>query len=285
MIQLETTTHTMSLSLLILTLLASKQFSVLPNGIIKALVLNAVMFNNAFPDKHGISQELSPREIVLRWQLSVEKHMRAQFGSFCVAYDNPSPNETNRDVSRGQDAICLGPTGNMQEGTYKFLCLERKRLIKRRKFKEFPMTDSIIKKVNQWGARDKQGGRLRFYNRNNEQFDLDESNEVLIEDNAPEVEAMHPDIPAKIPGVGLESGYSHLAVTQAIEEPEQPEEPTIKYQAAAAAANANFGPREVENLRGSRMAGVGGNNFQNITVNMNLIPANEGEIKERGNDK
>ncbi|KAL7531143.1 hypothetical protein ACHAXR_008885 [Thalassiosira sp. AJA248-18] len=79
---------------------ADMEFSILPNSIIKALVIHAVMFMNAYPDKQGISQELSPREIVLQWQLCAKKHMRAQFGSFCVAYDDPSPNETNRQVSR-----------------------------------------------------------------------------------------------------------------------------------------------------------------------------------------
>jgi hypothetical protein len=48
--------------------------AVLPNVIIKQLVLHSVMFLNAFPDKQGISKELSPREIILRWQLDFKCH-------------------------------------------------------------------------------------------------------------------------------------------------------------------------------------------------------------------
>jgi len=49
---------------------ADMPFSILPNAIIKALVIHAVMWMNAWPDKQGVSQEYYPRESVLRWQLS-----------------------------------------------------------------------------------------------------------------------------------------------------------------------------------------------------------------------
>ena len=42
---------------------ADMRFSSLPNSVIKALVIHAVMFINAFPDKQGISQELSIKEL------------------------------------------------------------------------------------------------------------------------------------------------------------------------------------------------------------------------------
>ena len=41
----------------------------LPSIIIKRMVLNAVLFLNAYVDKQGISEEYSPRELILRWQL------------------------------------------------------------------------------------------------------------------------------------------------------------------------------------------------------------------------
>ena len=118
------------------------KFNILPNSIIRALVIHAAMFMNSYQDKQGISQEFSPRELVLRWQLCTKKHIRAQFGSFCVTYDVPSPNETNRQDSRARYAICLGPTGNFQ-GTHKFLCLQSKRIIKRRDFNRIPGISDI----------------------------------------------------------------------------------------------------------------------------------------------
>ena len=60
------------------------------------MVINAVMLLNAYPDAQGISQELSPLELILRWQLDSEIHCKAQFGSYCVAYDEPDAHETNR---------------------------------------------------------------------------------------------------------------------------------------------------------------------------------------------
>mgnify|MGYP003325905523 CR=1 FL=1 len=44
---------------------ADTPFKIMPNVMIKSLVLMAVMFMNAYPDKQGISQEFSPRELVL----------------------------------------------------------------------------------------------------------------------------------------------------------------------------------------------------------------------------
>ncbi len=58
--------------------------------IIKALVIHAVMFLNAFPDPQGISKELSPCELVLLWQPSYSKHCGGQFGSFCQVCDKPT---------------------------------------------------------------------------------------------------------------------------------------------------------------------------------------------------
>ena len=46
---------------------ATLPYKVLPNAIIKALVIHAVLlWMNAWPAKAGVSDELSPREIVLR---------------------------------------------------------------------------------------------------------------------------------------------------------------------------------------------------------------------------
>jgi septum formation topological specificity factor MinE len=104
---------------------------VLPSVVVKHMVINAVMFINAFVDEQGISSEPSPSEIILGWNLTPIKHCRAHFGSYCLAYDETDPNETNTmaDADRARQTICLGPTGNFQ-GTYKFLCLESGKGIK-----------------------------------------------------------------------------------------------------------------------------------------------------------
>ena len=64
---------------------ADMPYSVLPNRIIKALVIHAVMLMNCYPNKQGVSDEYSPREIVLRWQLGA-KHLQHQFGSYGILW-------------------------------------------------------------------------------------------------------------------------------------------------------------------------------------------------------
>ena len=144
---------------------------------IRALVSRAVMFMNAHVDNQGVSTVLSPREIVLRWQLGWRKHCKGTYGALCQAFDDPTI--TNTLTERTTDAICLGPTGNRQ-GTYKFLNLETGRAIKRRQFTEIPIPDSYIKKVNAMGRRDQRNGRLVFRDRNNNPYEWEEEHTTFI---------------------------------------------------------------------------------------------------------
>jgi hypothetical protein len=218
---------------------ADMPLKLLPSVIIKHMVINAVMFINAYKDKQGISDEYSPREIILRWNLDD---------------DEPDSTQTNTMQDRAIQAICLGPTGNFQ-GTHKFLDLESGQVVKRKRFDEFPMPDSVIRKLERWGQRDQHNGRLTFADRNNVPFDWDDEYKFkpLIDDNAIEPEiAPCPDIPAELPGVDLESNVP------AVTEPFVPE-PTAADEAAearrAALANANFGPREQAVLDAANIAG------------------------------
>eukprot|EP00804_Cyclotella_cryptica_P021082 CCRYP_019384-RA/>CCRYP_019384-RA protein AED:0.40 eAED:0.40 QI:0/-1/0/1/-1/0/1/0/331 len=204
---------------------------VLPNIMLKQMVLHAGLLLNAYVDKQEISNEYSPREIILRWQLRWDKHCKHQFGAYGQAYDDPSSTETNTQQARSRDVICLGPTGNMQ-GSYYFVDLSTKAVIKRRRFQELPVPDSIIKKVEAWGRRDKQTGIIRFANRNNDPYEWDDEQEPLVEDNAPEPEqAPFPDIPAETPGVEIEANVPALVT---------PLPPPKEQRLAAAVANAGI---------------------------------------------
>jgi len=188
-----------------------------------------------------VSQELSPREIILRWQLSYDKHAKAPFGCYCEAHDDVDGNKTNTQKERSREAIYLGPTGNFQ-GTSKFFDLETGKVIKRRKFTELPMPDSVIKKVEKWADKDKQRAGMPYRNRRNERYDWDTDTDEglsterpLMEDNAAEEEAApFPAIPAEMPGVLIEENMPVEAVAS--------EEQTDEDRAAAARENANFGP-------------------------------------------
>ncbi len=97
----------------------------MPQVILIELIYHVVLWLNAFPSRSGISETLSPREIVLRHKLDYKKHCRAPFGSYCEAHDEPAP--TNSMVTRATPCIVLGPTGNLQ-GTYKFFHLQMQKL-------------------------------------------------------------------------------------------------------------------------------------------------------------
>jgi hypothetical protein len=92
------------------------------------LIHHVVLWLNGFPSKSGVSQTLSPREIVIRHKLDFKKHCKAPFGAYCETHDEPSV--TNSMTSRSGAAINLGPTGNLQ-GTHKFLSLDSGKKVKR----------------------------------------------------------------------------------------------------------------------------------------------------------
>lgn len=109
---------------------------VLPNVIIKHLVINVTMLVNAHLDEQGISQEFLPHEIVLLWQQDSLTHCslthcKAQFGSMFLANDQNTPTSTVDD--HAWHCINFGPMGNFQ-GTHKFLCIKTGRVIKCRCF-------------------------------------------------------------------------------------------------------------------------------------------------------
>ena len=162
-----------------------------------------VLWLNAFPLKNsGVSANLSPRELVIRHKLDFKKHCRAQFGSYCEVHDEPVP--TNSMTSRTTPAIVLGPTGNLQ-GTYKFFSLTTGKKLKRRQFTPYPMPDTVIARVEQYGTENALPGIFDFADRNGVLFEWnDDVNEcpegILEEDNV----ILYPSIVAELPGIDLE---------------------------------------------------------------------------------
>ena len=242
-------------------------YAVLPRAIIKAMVLFEVMWLNAICPGDGWSTTYSPREIVVRWQLDVALHCRGDFGSYCLAYDEPVP--TNTQEPRGRDCICLGPTGNRQ-GTYKFYDLKTKSVIKRKQFDQLPVPDRIIRQVERAGRRDEQDGRLKFANRNNVEFDWSLEDTPLVEDDAVEPPTPLPSIPAEMPGVVLEEDVE--AVTDETDPEDEDAGVDQAERARAAAANADFGPRVQEALRRAVRAGDNDGGQGDVIINVHQAP-------------
>ena len=53
---------------------ADMPYEIIPNAVIKVLVIHAVLWMNAWIARNGIPAEFSSREIILRWQRSTEPH-------------------------------------------------------------------------------------------------------------------------------------------------------------------------------------------------------------------
>jgi hypothetical protein len=88
---------------------------------------------------------------VSRHKLNAKLHCKLPFGAYCEVHTDPVI--TNTTEPRTRWGICLIPTGNLQ-GSYKFVLLSTGKKIKRRKFTEMPITESVIKQVSKWASKD-----------------------------------------------------------------------------------------------------------------------------------
>ncbi len=101
-------------------------FKKMPRLMLIELIYNVVLWLNAFPAKSGVSEMLSPCEIVYRHKLDFAKHCKLPFGTCCEVHNDPT--RTNTMATCSTPAIVLGPTGNLQE-TYKFLSLATRKKV------------------------------------------------------------------------------------------------------------------------------------------------------------
>jgi len=176
-------------------------FKKMPRLMLIELIYHVVLWLNAFPANSGVSETLSPCEIVYQHKLDFAKHCKSPFGTYCEVHDDPAP--TNTMVTRSTLAIVLCPTGNLQ-GTYKFLSLATGKKVKRRAFTPYPMSDSVIKKVEAYGTSTALPGIFDFADRNGILFEwnmvMDESPEGIVDI---EDVALYPSLAAEHPGVVL----------------------------------------------------------------------------------
>jgi hypothetical protein len=196
-----------------------------------------VLWLNAFLVKSRISSTFSPCKLLVRWKLEYKKHCQVLPGMYCEVHLKPSPSNTMTPCTH--EAIALGPTGNLQ-GSVKFYFLDIGWVLKRCSFMPFPMPDRISAKVNNIGAKEKQGRTFRFLNQQVQPY---EWTDEVSEDNAEfqglleEKEAVpYPDLSAEPPGVELEREEAKFtAITKE-------DEPDFRALAAAALGNAGIDP-------------------------------------------
>ena len=89
--------------------------------------------------------------------------------------------------------------GNLQ-GSYKFLSLATGKKVTRKKFTEMPVTDAVIKQVEEMAVKDGAIKGINFKDRKGLEYEFDKNKEyeMLVEPDEP---APFPDIPADVPGM------------------------------------------------------------------------------------
>jgi hypothetical protein len=75
-------------------------YTTLPKQLAIHLVYYVVMFLNAMPSKTGISDTISPREIVMRCRLDWNKHCTGEFGKYVEAHSDPDVTNNNHVPSQ-----------------------------------------------------------------------------------------------------------------------------------------------------------------------------------------
>jgi hypothetical protein len=108
----------------------------MPDQMVIHLIKFVVMWLNALPHRTGVSQILSPREIVTHIKMDFKKHCRVKFGAYVEASSDEIITNTLRD--RTEECIALGPTGNFQ-GSVACLHLDTGRVVSQRTITPLPM--------------------------------------------------------------------------------------------------------------------------------------------------
>jgi hypothetical protein len=208
--------------------------------------------------KSGVSDTLSPRELVYRHKLDFAKQCMSLFGTYCEVQDELTP--TNTMVTRSTPGIVLSPTGNLQ-GTYKFFSLATGKKVKCRAFMPYPMPDSVIKKVKAYAKSTALQGIFDFADRNgilfnwNEEVDESPKGTVKVKDVI-----LYPSLATEHPGVALGRDQSL---------------PSIKEELVSQGHAKDAAPRNA-NLQPLDVAGVG--------AVLSFVDANMDKLKDDKSD-
>jgi hypothetical protein len=140
------------------------------------MVYTSSFWLNAFPYQHGISDVLSPCQIVTGSTIDFNRHCCLAFGIYFQTHKV----HDNTMIPRTIGDLALGPTGNAQHGFY-FYSLNSGRVISRNCWTEVPMPNEIIERVDSLARRANAAhGPLAFLNR----FGFPIDDEVVVPDDA-----------------------------------------------------------------------------------------------------
>ena len=99
-------------------------FQKIPARLVIEMAKTAVFWLNAFPVMGGVSQDLSPRTILMGQQVDYRHHCHFQFREYAQTHEEHNNSMNPRTVG----ALALRPVGNGQ-GSFYFLSIATGRIL------------------------------------------------------------------------------------------------------------------------------------------------------------
>ena len=149
-------------------------FQKVPARLVIEMAKTAVFWLNAFPVAGGVSQDLSPRTILMGQQVDYKRHCQFQFGEYTQTHEEHNNSMNPRTVG----ALALRPVGNGQ-GSFYFLSTATGRVLNRLHAMALPMPNDMIDKLHRMARQQKNNPGLVFADRNlnPDEYDDDEDDE------------------------------------------------------------------------------------------------------------
>lgn len=163
----------------------SLPFDMVPKKLIMEMAYSAVFWLNAFPTADGITNQYSPRAIIIGQHVDFNSHCALEFGTYSQVHEE----HDNTMQARTTGAIALHPTGNVQGGYY-FYSLTSGQRLNRNHWTALPMPNDVIDHIRRICRRENANPGLVFGDRDNipvddgiyEQDDNDDDDESWIPD-------------------------------------------------------------------------------------------------------
>ena len=152
-------------------------FKKIPMQMTVQMVYNCNFWLNVFPPTPGVSDPISPRELLTGLEIDYNKHCQLEYGTYAQVHEE----HNNSMVPRTTGAISMRPTGNAQGGHF-FYSLTTGRILNRNYWTVLPMPAEVILRVHTLA---KNNTGFEWTNRNNIPYD-DEDYEEDAADNQPD---------------------------------------------------------------------------------------------------
>ena len=128
------------------SMLAGMPYGRIPTNFKRELILTCASMLNVIPREAGVSNTLSPMELLTGRSLDYKKHCVLAPGTYCLVHEEHLPRNSMRERATG--AIAIGPTATLQ-GAYRFLSLRSGHIITRRNWTVMPVPPEAVDRVEQ----------------------------------------------------------------------------------------------------------------------------------------